>query len=97
MPQLLDFVRTRLRRSTKKLDEAELVPLIEAAKLSLHQAGVVVISETDTLTMTAIALYCQWIIERDEVIYGFYKDVRDGMALDARYNGGEMDVESLGC
>ena len=92
MAAMLDFVRTRIRRSSTKLDELELLPLIEAAKTNLASAGVVVISDTDPLTQTAVALFCQWIIERDELIHGFYESIRDGMALDSRYNGGDAGV-----
>ena len=36
MATMLDVVRTALRRTSKALDDAELKPLIEAAKLDLN-------------------------------------------------------------
>lgn len=93
MAQLLDVVRTGLRRSTTKLDETELIPMIAAAKTDLAAGGVSVFSETDPLTQMAVRLYCQWMVERDEKTRAFYEDLKAGMAMDARYNGGGSDVE----
>lgn len=96
MAEMLDFVRVRIRRSSTKLDELELVPLIEAAKTNLAQAGVVVISDTDPLTQAAVALFCQWIIERDDGIRSYYEALRDGMALNSRYNGASTCADCEG-
>lgn len=93
MAQLLDVVRTGLRRATTKLDETELIPMIGAAKLDLAAAGVSALSDDDPLTQMAIRLYCQWMIERDERTHGFYEAIKAGMSLDARYHGGVGCVE----
>lgn len=95
MADVLDVVRTALRRKTKALDDTELIPMIEAAKIDLSRAGVSIVSDDDPLTQMAIRLYCSWMIERDQTIKAFYDDLRDGMALDGRYRSGD-DVESLG-
>lgn len=96
MADVLDVVRTALRRKTKALDDTELIPMIEAAKIDLSRAGVSIVSEQDPLTQMAIRLYCQWMVEHDQVIKSFYDDLKNGMALDGRYRSGD-DVESLGC
>ena len=95
MADILDVVRTAIRRKTKALDDTELVPMIEAAKSDLKRAGVSIVSDQDPLTQMAIRLYCTWMIERDQTIKAFYDDLRDGMALDGRYRSGD-NVESLG-
>lgn len=95
MAEILDVVRTALRRKTRALDEDELRPMIEAAKIDLQRAGVSIVSDTDPLTQMAIRLYCQWMVERDPVIKSFYDDLKNGMALDGRYRSDD-DVESLG-
>lgn len=96
MADVLDVVRTALRRKTKALDDTELIPMIEAAKIDLSRAGVSIVSEQDPLTQMAIRLYCQWMVEHDQVIKSDYDDLKNGMALDGRYRSGD-DVESLGC
>ena len=95
MADVLDVVRTALRRKTKALDDTELIPMIEAAKIDLSRAGVSIVSDQDPLTQMAIRLYCTWMIERDQTTKAFYDDLRDGMALDSRYRSGD-NVESLG-
>ena len=96
MAEILDVVRTALRRKTKALDDAELLPMIEAAKIDLNRAGVAVVSDDDPLVQMAIRLYCQWMVERDATTKVFYDDLKNGLALDSRYGGGD-DVEPLGC
>ena len=96
MADILDVVRTALRRKTKALDDDELRPMIEAAKIDLSRAGVSIVSDRDPLTQMAIRLYCQWMVERDPVTKGFYDDLKNGMAMDGRYRS-EDNVESLGC
>lgn len=96
MADILDVVRTALRRKTKALDDDELRPMIEAAKIDLSSAGVSIVSDRDPLTQMAIRLYCQWMVERDPVTKGFYDDLKNGMAMDGRYRS-EDNVESLGC
>ena len=88
MADILDVVRDGLRRKTKALDDTELIPMIEAAKTDLRAAGVNVVFDNDPLTQIAVRLFCQYIIERDPTIEQFYNGVKNGMALDSRYNGG---------
>lgn len=89
MADILDVVRTALRRKTKALDDTELVPMIEAAKIDLSRAGVSIVSGDDPLTQMAIRLYCLWMVERDPAVKSFYDDLRNGMALDGRYGSGD--------
>ena len=96
MADILDVVRTALRRKTTALDDTELLPMIEAAKIDLSRAGVSIVSDLDPLTQMAIRLYCQWMVERDPTTKAFYDDLKNGMAMDSRYGSGD-DVESLGC
>lgn len=96
MPDILSIVRTGLRRKTTALDENELIPMIEAAKIDLSQAGVSIVSDQDPLTQMAIKLYCKWMVEGDEKVKSFYDGLKNGMAMDGRYRGDD-DVESLGC
>ena len=96
MADILGVVRTALRRKTTALDDTELQPMIEAAKIDLERAGVSIVSDQDPLTQMAIRLYCQWMVERDPTTKVFYDDLKNGMALDRRY-GGVDDVEPLGC
>ena len=93
MAQLLDVVRTGLRRATTRLDETELIPMIAAAKIDLAAAGVSVCSDEDPLTQMAVRLYCQYMVERDDRTRMFYEAIRAGMAMDARYKGGAPNVE----
>lgn len=93
MADILDVVRTGLRRKTRALDDTELIPMIEAAKIDLGRAGVSIVSDDDPLTQMAVRLYCQWMVERDPVTKEFYDDLKNGMAMDGRYNGSGNDVE----
>lgn len=95
MADILSVVRTGLRRKTTALDNDELLPMIEAAKIDLSQGGVSIISDQDPLTQMAIRLFCQWMVEKDEKVKAFYDGIKNGMAMDSRY-GGYDDVESLG-
>lgn len=47
MADVLDVVRTALRRKTKALDDTELIPMIEAAKIDLSRAGVSIVSDQE--------------------------------------------------
>lgn len=55
---ILDDVKTALRIKTDKFD-GELSGLIEAAKLDLGVAGVIVPSELDALVQQAVTTYCK--------------------------------------
>jgi hypothetical protein len=54
---LLEQVKTALRVRNDVFDEAEIVPLIEAAKQELTIAGVVNIDVTDPMIIRAITAY----------------------------------------
>lgn len=54
---LIDKVKTALRLSTSAYDEAELIPLIEAAKLDLKLVSVD--EKTDALYERAVITYCR--------------------------------------
>jgi len=82
----LSVVRDALRRTSKKLDDTELTPLIAAAKTDLSAAGVGVIDDTDPLTQAAIRLFVLWMIEKDEKQRQFYEVLKNGMAINSDYS-----------
>lgn len=55
---MLDKVKTALRITTDAFDD-ELTDLIEAAKLDLQIAGVVIPAELDAIVKRAIVTYCK--------------------------------------
>lgn len=54
---LLEKVKKNIRISHNALDDAEIVPLIEAAKLDLKGAGIVNLDETDPQIERAVTVY----------------------------------------
>lgn len=82
----MSVVRDALRRTSKKLDDTELTPLIAAAKTDLSAAGVGVIDDTDPLTQAAIRLFVLWMIEKDEKQRQFYEVLKNGMAINSDYS-----------
>jgi len=86
MAAILSVVRDALRRTSKKLDDTELTPLIAAAKTDLSAAGVGVIDDTDPLTQAAIRLFVLWMIEKDEKQRQFYEVLKNGMAINSDYS-----------
>lgn len=56
---LLNTVKKALRITHSGLDEAEITPLIEAAKKELEIAGVTNIDESDPLIIRAVTVYCK--------------------------------------
>lgn len=56
---LLDTVKKALRVSHNELDDAEIVPLIEAAKKELAIAGVVTVDEADPMIVRAVTAYAK--------------------------------------
>lgn len=90
MADILDIVRDGLRRKTKALDNTELIPMIAAAKTDLASAGIKEVFDNDPLTQIAIKLFCQYLIEKDPTIKDFYDGVKNGMALDSMYTGGDI-------
>lgn len=87
MATMLDVVRTALRRTSKALDDAELKPLIEAAKLDLKGAGVDFIVDSDPLIQAAVRLFVLYNIERDEKEFEFYTNLKQMIATNGEYIG----------
>lgn len=56
---LLALVKNNLRVSNNKLDDDEIVPLIEAAKKELAIAGVVTVDEADPMIRRAVIAYAK--------------------------------------
>lgn len=56
---LLEMVKANIRVSHRKLDSAEVVPLIEAAKKELAIAGVVTVDESDPMIQRAVIAYAK--------------------------------------
>lgn len=56
---LLDTVKKALRVSHSALDDAEIVPLIEAAKKELAIAGLVTVDEADPMIVRAVTAYAK--------------------------------------
>lgn len=86
MANIIDVVRTALRRTTTSLDELELTPLIEAAKLDMEGAGIDIIDDADPLTQSCITLFCLYRIEKDETQYRFYTALKQAMATNSEYH-----------
>lgn len=57
--ELLEAVKINLRTKTTALDEAEVSPLIEAAKKELEEVGVKNLDVKDPLVQRAIVTYCK--------------------------------------
>lgn len=57
--ELLEKVKINLRTKTTAFDEAEVSPLIEAAKKELLEVGVLNIDDKDPLILRAIVTYCK--------------------------------------
>ena len=58
-PALLDVVKKNIRINHNALDDAEILPLIEAAKKELKSSGVVKLDEADPLIMRAVVAYAK--------------------------------------
>lgn len=81
------MVRTRLRIKSNAFDEAEIRPLIEAAKQDLRRVGVYA-KEDDPMAVQAIVLYCKanFGFSQDEPRWQTaYEALRDAMALSGDY------------
>ncbi len=83
---LLDVVRTALRRKSTALDELELKPLIAAALQDLRAAGVEITDEYDPLTQAAVVLYVRSFIEQNEAMKAAYEQTKNAMALNGDYH-----------
>ena len=86
MANILTVVRTALRRTSTALDETELEPLIEAAKLDLAGAGVDIIDDSDPLIQAAVKLFCLYQIEKDETEKTFYDELKRMIATNSEYH-----------
>lgn len=87
MAAIIDVVRDALRRTSIALDETELKPLIEAAKMDLFGSGVGIVDDADPLIQSAIRLFVLAMIEKDERQWQFYQTIKNHIALDSTYNG----------
>jgi len=56
---LLEIVKKALRVTHNALDDAEIIPLIDAAKKELTIAGVAYINDADPLIVRYVAAYCK--------------------------------------
>lgn len=83
---ILDVVRTALRRKTTALDELELKPLIAAALQDLRAGGVELIDEEDALTQAAVVLFVRSFIEKDEQMRQTYELLKNSIALNGDYH-----------
>ena len=92
MAAILGVVRDALRRTSQRLDDTELTPLIAAAKSDLSAAGVGVVDDTDPLTQAAIRLFVLYQVEKDEKQLAFYERLKNGMALNSDYAEVETDA-----
>lgn len=87
---LLDDVKVCLRLSTTAFDDAEIIPLIDACKLDLSLAGVVLTDEADPLIERAVVLYCKGNFGFDEKSDRYlkaYDSLKNALALSGDYNG----------
>lgn len=88
---LLDDVKRELRISSTAFD-AEVLDLIESAKMDLMQSGVVEekIIETDSLIKRAIIFYCKAYFGYDnpdaQRFYDSYRMLETHLALSGDYN-----------
>lgn len=81
---ILEQVKVNLRIISDKFDEAEIKPLIEAAKEELKAAGVKEMDMQDPLAQRAIVLYCKanfGFASDSEKYMAAYEKLRDAMAL----------------
>jgi hypothetical protein len=86
---LLDEIKTRLRIKNDAFDEAEIAPLIEAAKIDIRLGGGINILETDPLIKQAITLYCKahfGFSEDSEKYAEAYEHMKRAIGLCGDYN-----------
>jgi hypothetical protein len=90
MVALLEKVKTALRVSNSALDEAEIVPLIEAAKMDLHLAGVAMLNDDDPLIARAVTVYVKWHFGYDnpeaEKFELIYESLKNKLTQAGEYN-----------
>lgn len=86
MADILTVVRTALRRTSTALDDTELTPLIEAAKLDIMNAGADFVDDSDPLIQAAIKLFVQYQIENDQKRYDFYTNLKQMISTSSEYH-----------
>lgn len=86
MAGILTVVRTALRRTSTALDDTELTPLIEAAKLDIKNAGADFVDDNDPLIQAAIKLFVQYQIENDQKRYDFYTNLKQMISTSSEYH-----------
>ena len=86
MANILTVVRTALRRTSRALDDTELMPLIEAAKLDIKNAGADFVDDNDPLIQAAIKLFVQYQIENDQKRYDFYTNLKQMISTSSEYH-----------
>ena len=86
MANILTVVRTALRRTSTALDDTELMPLIEAAKLDIKNAGADFVDDNDPLIQAAIKLFVQYQIENDQKRYDFYTNLKQMISTYSEYH-----------
>lgn len=88
---LLETVKKALRITHSGLDEAEIVPLIEAAKKELEIAGVTQINEGDPLIIRAVTVYCKANFGYDnpdsEKFQSSFNSLKNTITQVGEYNG----------
>jgi len=89
MMETLEIVKRRLRLTSTAFDEAEITPLISAAKQDLKMSGVEIVEETDPVTLQAICLYCKAHFgdnDPDGRFQAAYVGLKNSMALCGDYH-----------
>lgn len=88
---LLETVKKALRVTHSGLDEAEIVPLIEAAKKELQVAGVTQVDEGDPLIIRAVTVYCKANFGYDnpdsEKFQNAFNSLKNTISQVGAYNG----------
>lgn len=91
MATLLETVKKALRVTHSGLDEAEITPLIEAAKKELEIAGVAMIDESDPLIIRAVTVYCKANFGYDnpdsEKFLSSFNSLKNTISQVGAYNG----------
>jgi uncharacterized phage protein (predicted DNA packaging) len=95
-PVILDSIKKALRISHNALDDAEIVPLINAAKKDLETAGVVVVREDDPLIQRAVTAYVKAHFGYDnpeaERFERVYHSIKSTLSLLEEYTTGGGDA-----
>jgi hypothetical protein len=85
---LFDNVKAALRITTTTFDSAEITPIINACKLDLGLAGVLIISDTDPLIERAVVEYAKanfGYSDESEKHQKAYEKIKNALALAREY------------